>query len=186
VKAVLDSALMKSSKLVALALSFTLAGCIGIDTAKANKKVEESNTAMEAANKAIKEGNEATQDAATKAVTDPDAAAEPAKKCVAKLDEASGKVDEASKLLKEAADMKVTKEFSDYLSLMSKAHAKVSETIDVQKTFCKSLTTKAEPDKISDAVKKMQTDIDAKQKEAQDLQDQADKIRKDNPSKFQQ
>ncbi len=177
---------MPKARAFAFVGALALVGCLNIDTAKANKKVEDSNAAMEVANKASKDADDATKEAADKMPSDPDAAADPAKKCMSKLDEAAAKIDEASKLLKEASEMKVSKEFSDYLSLMSKSHAKVSESLELRKGFCKAIADKTDPQKLTDVAAKMNADYDGKQKEAADLQEQAEKIRKDNPTKFQQ
>jgi len=177
---------MTIARSLAIVGALVLSGCLNLDTTKANKKVEDSNAAMEVANKASKEADDATKEAAEKMPSDPDAAAEPAKKCMTKLDEAAAKIDEASKNLKEASEMKVSKEFSDYLSLMSKSHAKVSESLELRKGFCKAIADKTDPQKLADVAAKMNAEYEAKQKEATDLQDQAEKIRKDNPTKFQQ
>src|SRR5947208_16227420 len=100
-----------------------LSGCT--QTIDANKKVKESNASMDEANKLEREGMEAQAQAGTKYRTDVDTATAAAQTCVKKLDEAQAKVDVASKLLKEASEMTLAKEYSEYLSLMSKADGKI-------------------------------------------------------------
>src|SRR5579871_4574361 len=99
---------MTARRSIAIGALCLLTGCL--DTAKANKKVEDANASMEIANKASKEADDATKQATDLLQKDPDGAAIPALTCVQKLDEASAKLQDASKSLKDASEMKVSKE----------------------------------------------------------------------------
>ncbi len=150
------------------------AGCEGIDTEKANKKVDE-------ANKALNEGNDFVKavDKHLKAAAAGDADAE-SKKCVKAAEDAADKFDEASKLAKEASEMKVKKIFGEYLGLKSKSFAKRGEVAVAGKKQCKSLTDKGDVDQIM----KIEKEIKALIEEADELDEKAEKIQKDNPTDF--
>ena len=110
----------------------------------------------------------------------------PAKTCSEKLTNAASKVDGASKLLKEASDLKLEKAFTEYLSIMSRADAKVADRIRSEKTLCDAIANRPTSEELDVAFEKARAETDTHDKEATELLEQADKIRRENPTKFDQ
>jgi len=160
-----------------LVAGFLLVGCDTIDTGKANKKVEEANKALEDGNDLI------TKAEKTLYASLENNAFEDLKKCTKSAEEAAEKYEEASKLAKEASELKVHKVFGEYLELKSKAFAKRGEIADTLKKLCKSVADKALPDAVV-AVKKKQETIKELLEEADELDEKAKKLQKDNPDQF--
>lgn len=165
-----------------VASAFLLFGCK--QTVDANKKVKEANDAMDDANSLEREAVQAQVEAGSKFRTDLDSAVAAADRCVKKMQDAQTKVDSAAKLLKDASEMKLETEFTNYLSLMAKAYAKVSDSMAAEKSLCELIASKPTEDQYEEQLRKMQADAEARQKEATDYQDQAAQIRKDHPNKF--
>lgn len=167
------------SPVIALALGLALGGC---DMAKANKIVGETNAIVEKANAEFKTGEDAVKAAAE--AGDPEKAAAAAAPCTDALASAATKYTQASKNLLEAAAIGgITKEFSEYLKAMGESHQKSAELMEIEKVACKAFV-----DKDKDALVKYQAangDIDKVRKDLNDIQARADKIRADNPDKFQ-
>ncbi|MFO0612761.1 MAG: hypothetical protein U0414_09250 [Polyangiaceae bacterium] len=163
-----------------IASALSLVGC---DMAKANKIVGETNTIVEAANNSFKKGEDAIK-AAAEQHADANAAAEAAGPCTDALADAATKYSQASKNLLEAAAIAgITKEFADYLKAMGESHQKSAELMELEKKPCKAFV-----DKSATAFEDYQKAIEEIDKVRQDLntiQAKADKIRADNPDKFQ-
>jgi hypothetical protein len=160
-----------------LVVGALLVGCEGIDTGKANKKVDEANNALEDGNDLLKKAGK-TLDASLQ-----NNAPEDLKKCSKSAEEAAEKYEEASKLAKEASEMKIRKVFGEYLELKSKSFAKRGEIADTLKKLCKTIADKALPD-AERVVRQRQETIDELVEEADELDAKAAKIQKDNPDQF--
>jgi hypothetical protein len=169
-----------SSTLFVIAGAVSLVGC---DMAKANKIVGETNTIVEAANNSFKKGEDAIKAAVDKHA-DPAAASDAAKPCTEALDDAAKKYAQASKNLLEAAAIAgITKEFADYLKAMGESHQKSAELMELEKKPCQAFVDKSAT--AADDYQKALEDIEKVRQELNAIQARADKIRADNPDKFQ-
>jgi hypothetical protein len=165
--------LLRSALAVAGVLA--LAGC---DVAKANKIVEESNPIVEAAEGSYKKAYDAIVEAAK--AKDAESAAAAAAPCTEGLDDASKKYAQLVKNYDDAAKLKVTPEFAEYLKTESAVFAKKGEVTDAASKLCKLYVDKTPPTDLSKAF----DEINAALKQVNDLVTKADKIVADNPDKF--
>ena len=79
----------------------------------------------------------------------------------------------------------MTKDFSSYMSLMSRADQLAVEVTEEKKKVCQALADKTAAPTIRDLTTKMQEDNQPKEQESMSLADQADQIRKDRPDMFE-
>jgi len=163
--------------LVVAPWSLSLTGCNLDELKKANEKVAESNELFDDARTLAKKADALKAEAAD---ADEPARKAGGKKCKAKYDEASEKLDDAAKLVKEASKLRVSKEFGKYLSLKSKQFGKVSEGLGAHAGMCVQLSKEPDQEKLEKLVKEAKAAF----AEADDLSDEAEKIRKDNPTQF--
>lgn len=179
-----------------LALSLLLAVAVGCnllsgDTDKANKLVDEGNTAIQDANKLASEAEQKY----TEVFTDENINGFPDNrdqlkskaqdtidvlgKCAARYRDAAGKFEDAGKL-------NVDEKFKEYLGLIAQANRKQAEKIDAAQESAKFFLDSSITDS-SALAQKIQSSGERVQKllkEAKDLEAKAQKIREDNKDKF--
>jgi tetratricopeptide (TPR) repeat protein len=155
-----------------------LAGCKLNEQKKANEQVEKSNELFEEAGELTKKGDEIKRAAVDE--PDPDKRQQGGKKCKAKYEEATEKLEEAADIIKDASKLNVSKEFSEYLTVKSKQLGKVSEAIDAHGQMCAELSKEPDREKVQKLIKEAKSAME----EANELSEKAEEIREDHPDKF--
>jgi hypothetical protein len=163
----------------------------GDQTGEANKLVDKANEEIKAAKK-IQDENETKITAYKEALNEGDF-----KKAKSMLDDVNKDIDKgvkhgetAADSLDSAAKLKIDPKFKEYLELYAKS---VRKRIDSYKELKNLFTTTGKmlddptPEGVSEAqpkIKASQEKIAKLDKEADDLEEQSQKVRKDNPDKF--
>ena len=172
-----------------LLVAVVLACSLGDETDKANKLVNDANTALTDGKKFLEEGDakktkmlEAIPEISSEAELE--AARVIAKDCISSYDKAIAKYKEAAQKSDEAAKLKLNEKFKDYLTLKGKEYNKRVEIFEAMKGVPQALIDSPKKAAFETAVSAVKTKVDALVKEADDLAAQADKIQKDNPDKI--
>lgn len=163
-----------------------LACSSGNETEKANKLVDEGNTA-------VKDGKTFVTDAEAKKQTmlktDVSELAEArtlAKEIIALYDKAEDKCKEAAKKYDEASKLKIGDKFKQYLELKVKEYNKRAEVVETAKGTPQALIDSESRASFVNRANETNAKVDLLSKEAEDLAAQATKMEKDNPDMFKQ
>jgi hypothetical protein len=177
----------KSSALIAVALlAFMALACsIGDETDKANKLVNEGNTAVQDGNKSLQEAQEKKEKMnaalhSIKSDADLAQARSVAKETIAALSKTADKWREAQKRFEEASNLKIGDKFKEYLVLKVKEFKLRAESIEIVKGTPQALIDSDSRETFISTEKANDEKFEKLVKEADDLAAQADKFQKEN------
>ena len=172
--------------LVALFLLFAavLACSTGNQTEKANKLVDEGNSAVQEAKKHITEAEQLKQKMLSTDVAHLNDARGIAKEAIAAYESAEAKCKEAASKYDEASRLKLSDKFKEYLALKVKEYNKRAELVQTAKGVPQALIESESRQGWINKANSVNTKVDQLSKEADDLASQADKLQKDNPDIF--
>jgi hypothetical protein len=167
-----------------LLVAAVLACSSGDETAKANKLVDEGNSAVQEAKKFVTEAEEKKQKMLQTKVAQLADARATAKEAIAAYDKAREKCKEASKKYDEASKLKIKDKFKEYLALKVKEYDKRAELVETAKGTPQALIDSKSRSSFIAMANANKERVDRLTKEADDLAAQADKLQKDNPDIF--
>ncbi|HEU5238129.1 MAG TPA: hypothetical protein VFU37_13415 [Pyrinomonadaceae bacterium] len=172
--------------LIALLLLFAavLACSTGNETEKANKLVDEGNSAVQEAQKHITEAEQLKQKMLTTDVSHLNEARDIAKEAIAAYESAETKCREAASKYDEASRLKLSDKFKEYLVLKVKEYNKRAELVQTAKGVPQALIESESRQGWINKANSVNAKVDQLSKEADDMASQADKIQKDNPNIF--
>ena len=169
-----------------LLVAAVLACSTGDETEKANKLVDEGNSAVQEAKKYVTEAEEKKQKMLQTNVAQLADARATAKEAIAAYDKAKESCKEASKKYEEASKLKIKDKFKEYLALKVKEYDKRAELVETAKGTPQALIDSKTRSAFVGMAKANNERVDRLSKEADDLSAQADKLQKDNPHMFKQ
>ena len=169
-----------------LALALLIAAVIacssgGDETDKANKLVNEANSAFDEAKKSYSEAEDLKNKMMRTDVSQLADARATAKDAIAAYNKAEDKLKEASDKCNEASRMKLNDKFKEYLSLKVKDLNKRVELIEAAKGLPQALIDSESREGWVKKANEINDKVAQLGKEADDLGAQADKLEKDNP-----
>jgi len=167
-----------------LLVAAVLACSSGNETEKANKLVDEGNSAVQEAKKEITEAERLKQKMLATDVARLDDARSTAKETIAAYEKAEAKCKEAAAKYDEASRLKLNDKFKEYLGLKVKEYNKRAELVQTAKGVPQALIDSESREgwiKKANSVNEKVTELS---KEADDLAAQSEKIQKDNPDIF--
>lgn len=182
-----------NTALAFLALALFLLACKGLgnQTAEANKLVDKANDEIKAA-KEIQDKNEAKVSDYKAALNEPDfpKAKSILDSVIADIDKGVKHGDTAAENLQSAAKLKIDDKFKEYLEVRAQSVRKRIDSYKELKNMFK-ITGEMLEDPTVESVRKAQPKIKESQdkigkldKEADELEEKSEKVRKDNPDKF--
>ena len=151
---------------------------------KANKLVQEGNTAVEDAKKFVSEAEAKKAQMMKTPVSQLAQARALAAESVAAYDRAKDKAREAAQKFDEASRMKINEKFRDYLILKSKEFNKRAEVVETAKDTPQAVIESTNRSSFVIRANANNQKVAQLVKEADDLAAQADKLHKDNPDIF--
>ena len=159
------------------------------ETDKANKLVDEGNTAVLDAKKFATEADEKRQEMMNalpdvKSEAEPTAARSLAKDVIAAYDKVRAKFNEAANKYDEASKLKINEKFKEYLTLKAKEYKTRAEVMEAAKGTPEGLIDSSGPAMFMTKAKESDAKVAKLLKEAEDLAAQADKIQKANKDVF--
>jgi len=169
---------------LALLVAMVLACSTGNETEKANKLVDEGNTAVQEAKKNITEAENLKQKMLKTDVSHLDEARETAKEAIAAYETAEAKCKEAASKYDEASRLKLGDKFKEYLALKVKEYNKRAELVRTARGVPQALIDSESRQGWITKANSVNEQVDKLSKEADDFAAQADKIQKDNPNIF--
>lgn len=176
----LYGALMATVLLVGVVLA-----CSGGDeTDKANKLVDEGNTAINEGKKYLSDAEEKKDKMLRTDVSQLAEARTLANESIRIYQQAEDKCKDAVTKFEEASKLKINDKFKDYLSLKVKEYNKRAELVDTLKSIPQALIDSQTKSAFTSRGNAATEKAERLNKEAQDLSDQADKVQKDNPDAF--
>ena len=161
-----------------------LACSSGDETEKANKLVDEGNSAVKEAKKHVADAEEKKQKMLKTPVAELEDARATAKEAIAAYDKAKEQCKEASKKYEEASKLKVKEKFKEYLTLKMKEWDKRAEWVETAKGTPQALIDSQSRESFISMANANTDRVDRLSKEADDLAEQADKLQKDDPDIF--
>jgi hypothetical protein len=180
-----------TSGIMALTLmsAAVLACSFGDETDKANKLVDEGNSAVQEVKTNVLEANEIKDKmirAETSIKTDADLerARSLAKDAVAAYAKAAQKCSEVSKKYDEASNLKINDKFKEYLTLKVREWKQRTELIETAKGIPQALIDSSDRAGFETKVKATDEKIDKLSTDADALSGQADKLQSDNKDIF--
>lgn len=177
-----SSTVMALLLLVAAVLACNAAG--GDETTKANKLVNEGNTAVQEAKKYYAEAEGLKQKMLKTDVSHLADARAIAKEAIEAYDKAKEKCKEASKKYEEASKLKIKDKFKEYLTLKVKEWDKRAELVETAKGTPQALIDAKTRSSFVGMATANNERVDRLTKEADDLATQSDKLEKDNADIF--
>lgn len=156
----------------------------GNETEKANKLVNEGNSAVQEAKSHITEAEQLKQKMLGMDVSHLADARAVAKDAIAAYEKAEAKCKEAAAKYDEASRLKLNDKFKEYLALKVKEYNKRAELVQTAKGVPQALIDSESRQGWIDKANSINEKVDKLGKEADDLAGQADKIQKDNPDIF--
>jgi hypothetical protein len=171
-----------------LALLFLVAAVLacssGNETEKANKLVDEGNTAVNDGKKFVTEAEEKKSKMLETPVAELAEARTLAKEAIAAYDKAEEKCKAAARKYEEASKLKISDKFKEYLGIKVKEYDKRAEVVETAKGTPQALIDSESKDAFITRAKANNEKVDKLSKEADDLGAQASKMEKDNPDMF--
>jgi hypothetical protein len=161
-----------------------LACSSGNETEKANKLVDEGNTAVNDGKKSVTEAEEKKSKMLQTPVSELAEARTLAKEAVAAYDKAAEKCKEAAKKYEEASKLKISDKFKEYLGIKVKEYNKRAELVETAKGTPQALIDSESRTSFISRANENNAKVDLLSKEADDLAAQATKLEKDNPDMF--
>lgn len=156
----------------------------GNETEKANKLVDEGNSAVQEAKKDITEAEQLKQKMLKTDVSQLAEARNTAKEAIAAYEKAEAKCKEAAAKYDEASRLKLNDKFKEYLALKVKEYNKRAELVQTAKGVPQALIDSESREGWISKASAVNEKVAQLSKEADDLGAQADKIQKDNPDIF--
>lgn len=156
----------------------------GNDTEKANKLVDEGNSAVQEAKKDLTEAEQLKQKMLTTDVSHLADARSTAKEAIAAYEKAEAKCKAAAAKYDEASRLKLNDKFKEYLALKVKEYNKRAELVQTAKGVPQALIDSESRQGWVAKANSVNAKVTELSKEADDLGAQADKIQKDNPDIF--
>ena len=158
----------------------------GNETEKANKLVDEGNTAVKDGKQFVTEGEEKKQKMLQTNVAELAEARTLAKEAIAAYDKAEAKCKEAAAKYDEASKLKIGEKFKEYLGVKVKEYNKRAEILETAKGTPQALIDSESRTSFITRANENNEKVDKLSKEADDLAAQATKLEKDNPNMFKQ
>ena len=156
----------------------------GNETEKANKLVDEGNSAVQEAKKDLTEAEQLKQKMLKTDVSHLDDARSTAKEAIAAYEKAEAKCKEAAAKYDEASRLKLNDKFKEYLTLKVKEYNKRVELVQTAKGVPQALIDSESRQGWITKANTVNERVDQLSKEADDIGAQAEKIQKDNPDIF--
>ena len=156
----------------------------GNETEKANKLVDEGNSAVQEAKKDITEAERLKKKMLTTDVSHLDEARSTAREAIAAYEKAEARCKEAASKYDEASRLKLKDKFKEYLALKVKEYNKRAELVQTAKGVPQALIDSESREGWISKANSVNEKVTELGKEADDLGAQADKIQKDNPDIF--
>lgn len=178
-----SSAVMALLLLVAAVLACNAAGG-GDETTKANKLVDEGNTAVQEAKKYYTDAEVLKQKMLKTDVSHLADARAIAKEAIEAYDKAKEKCKEASKKYDEAGKLKIKDKFKEYLTLKVREWDKRAEWVETAKGTPQALIDAKTRSSFVGMANANNERVDRLSKEADELATQSDKLQKDNADIF--
>lgn len=175
------SALFAALLLVAIVLACRSAAD---ETDKANKLVNEGNTAIEDGKKDLKDAEEKKDQMLRMNVSQLAEARTTANEALRAYDQAEEKCKDAAAKFEEASKLKINEKFKDYLALKVKEYNKRAELVETLKSTPQALIDSQSRSSFISRANAATQKAERLGKEADDLSAQAEKIQKDNPDSF--
>lgn len=167
-----------------LLIAVVLACSSGNETEKANKLVDEGNSAVQEAKKDIAEAEQLKQKMLGMDVSHLDDARAVAKDAIAAYEKAEAKCKEAAAKYDEASRLKLNDKFKEYLTLKVKEYNKRAELVQTARGVPQALIDSESRQGWISKANSVNEKVTQLGKEADDIAGQADKIQKDNPDIF--
>src|SRR5258706_12943360 len=167
-----------------LLVAAVLAWSSSDETEKANKLVDEGNSAVQEAKKFVGEAEGLKEKMLQTDVAQLDEARAIAREAIAAYDKAKLQCKEASKKYEEASKLKVKDKFKEYLELKTKEFDKRAELVETAKGTPQALIDSENRSAFIGMAKANNERVDRLTKEADDLAAQANKLQKDNADIF--
>jgi hypothetical protein len=176
--------------MLALTLAWT-AGCNMYETSKANQLVDAANASIKDANERTEKGTNQLQalEAAVPAIEDEQALEKwrgEAKAIIAELEKARDGYTDAGNKFTEASKLKLQDKFKEYLDVKGREMKKRGEMADALIAEPRALIDSKTQDDYQKQADAAITKVKDLQKEANDLEGQADKIYEENKAMFRQ
>jgi hypothetical protein len=166
-------------------VTFVLACGIAADeTEKANKLVNEGNTAIEDGKKFLKDAEEKKDDMLHMNVSRLGEARTTANEAIRAYDQAEEKCKDAAAKFEEASKLKINDKFKDYLALKVKEYSKRADLVEALKSTPQALIDSQSRASFISRANAATQKAERLGKEADDLSVQAEKVQKDNPDSF--
>lgn len=166
-----------------LLVAALLACSRGNETEKANKLVDEGNSAVQEARKDITEAEQLKQKMLGMDVSHLDARSV-AQDAIAAYEKAEAKCKEAAAKYDEASRLKLKDKFKEYLTLKAKEYNKRAELVQTAKGVPQALIDSENGQGWINKANSVNEKVTQLEKEADEIAGQADKIQKDNPDIF--
>ncbi|MFN2530056.1 MAG: hypothetical protein ABR555_02035 [Pyrinomonadaceae bacterium] len=175
-----------SSALIAgLMIMGVLLACGTTDeTDKANKLVNEGNSAVEQAKKYMGDAEQKKNKMMQTDVSQLGDARTTANEAIRAYDQAGDKAKEAAGKYEEASKLQISDKFKEYLGLKVKEYNKRVEVVDALKGVPQALIDSQNRSSFISRANEATQKAERLNKEAEDIAEQAEKIQKDNPDAF--
>jgi hypothetical protein len=167
-----------------LLIAVVLACSSGNETEKANKLVDEGNSAVQEAKKDLTEAEQLKQKMLATDVSQLADARSSAKDAIAAYEKAEAKCKEAASKYDEASRLKLNDKFKEYLSLKVKEYNKRAELVQTAKGVPQALIDSESRQGWINKANEVNQKVTQMAKEADDIGAQAEKLQKDNPDIF--
>ena len=165
-----------------LLLGVLLACSFGDETEKANALVNEGNAAIDQGKKYVAEGEDKKNKMLQTPITQLAEARTLAKEAIRAYEQAEQKAKEAAGKFDEASKLKINDKFKEYLSLKVKEFNKRAELVEALKGAPQALIDSENRASFISHANEANQKAEGLAKEADDLEAQADKLQKDNPT----
>lgn len=156
----------------------------GNETEKANKLVDEGNSAVQEAKKDLTEAEQLKQKMLATDVKHLDDARSTAKEAIASYERAEAKCKEAAAKYDEASRLKLNDKFKEYLTLKVKEYNKRADLVQTAKGVPQALIDSESRQGWISKANEVNQKVTQMAKEADDIGAQAEKLQKDNPDIF--
>ena len=164
-----------------LLLGVVLACGAGDETEKANKLVNEGNSAIAEGKKYLADGEEKKNKMLQTPVAQLAGARTLAREAISAYEQAEQKAKEAAGKFDEASKLKINDKFKDYMSLKVKEFNKRAELVEALKGAPQALIDSENRASFITHANEANQKAEQLAKEANELEAQADKLQKDNP-----
>jgi hypothetical protein len=154
------------------------------ETAKANKLVDEGNAAINEGKKYVADAEEKKNKMLRTDVSQLGEARTTANEAIRAYDQAEDKAKEAVAKFEEASKLKINDKFKEYLALKVKEFNKRAELVEALKTTPQALIDSQSRTSFISRANEATQKAERLNKDANDLEAQADKVQKDNPDSF--